>query len=286
MIQDANKALVLFSGGQDSSTCLAWALHRFDDVETVGFDYGQRHRIELDRRGVIRDRLRERAEWAARLGEDHTLDLGALGAISDTALTREVEIELGAEGLPTTFVPGRNLAFLTFAAALAYRRGIKHIVGGMCETDYSGYPDCRDDTIKALQVALNLGMQRRFVLHTPLMWIDKAATWAMALDLGGRELVEMLVEETHTCYRGERGQRHEWGYGCGTCPACVLRAEGFRKFACFHQVRRGRFAPQHVRIRRIRKPAVDCRIDAAAKLENPLRRTLAINEFTVARIRV
>jgi 7-cyano-7-deazaguanine synthase len=232
MIQDANKALVLFSGGQDSSTCLAWALHRFDDVETVGFDYGQRHRIELDRRGVIRDRLRERAQWAARLGEDHTLDLGILGAISDTALTREVEIGLGAEGLPTTFVPGRNLVFLTFAAALAYRRGIKHIVGGMCETDYSGYPDCRDDTIKALQVALNLGMQRRFVLHTPLMWIDKAATWAMAFDLGGRELVEMLVEETHTCYRGERGQRHEWGYGCGTCPACVLRAEGFHKFAC------------------------------------------------------
>src|SRR5580704_1377064 len=174
MIQNANKALVLFSGGQDSSTCLAWALDRFDDVETVGFDYGQRHRIELDRRGVIRDRLRERAEWAARLGDDHTLDLAALGAISDTALTREVEIELGAEGLPTTFVPGRNLVFLTFAAALAYRRGIKHIVGGMCETDYSGYPDCRDDTIKALQVALNLGMQRRFVVHTPLMWIDKA----------------------------------------------------------------------------------------------------------------
>jgi 7-cyano-7-deazaguanine synthase len=232
MIQDANKALALFSGGQDSSTCLAWALERFDYVETVGFDYGQRHKIELDRRGVIRDRLRlEYPGWAARLGEDHTLDLSTLGAVSDTALTCEAEIEFGEEGLPTTFVPGRNLVFLTFAAALAYRRGIKHIVGGMCETDYSGYPDCRDDTIKALQVALNLGMQRRFVLHTPLMWIDKAATWAMAFDLGGQELVHMLVEETHTCYRGERGHRHEWGYGCATCPACVLRAEGFHKFA-------------------------------------------------------
>ncbi|MBV9970054.1 MAG: 7-cyano-7-deazaguanine synthase QueC [Xanthobacteraceae bacterium] len=231
MVQDANKAVVLFSGGQDSSICLAWALDRFDHVETVGFDYGQRHRVELDRRGVIRDRLREHAEWAGRLGDDHTLDLSALGAVSDTALTRDVAIGLDAEGLPTTFVPGRNLVFLTFAAALAYRRGIKHIVGGMCETDYSGYPDCRDDTIKALQVALNLGMQRRFVLHTPLMWIDKAATWAMAHDLGGPELVDMLIEETHTCYLGERGERHEWGYGCGTCPACVLRAEGFRKFA-------------------------------------------------------
>lgn len=232
MIQDANKALVLFSGGQDSATCLAWALDRFDQVETVGFDYGQRHRIELDRRGVIRDRLQsDHPGWAARLCDDHMIDLKTLGAVSDTALTREVEIELGAEGLPTTFVPGRNLVFLTFAAAVAYRRGIKHIVGGMCETDYSGYPDCRDDTIKALQVALNLGMQRRFVLHTPLMWIDKAATWAMALDLGGKELVSMLIEETHTCYRGDRGHRHEWGYGCGTCPACVLRAEGFQRFA-------------------------------------------------------
>jgi 7-cyano-7-deazaguanine synthase len=229
---DSGRALVLFSGGQDSATCVAWALNRFDHVETVGFDYGQRHRVELDRRNIIRERLRsEHPRWAGRLGDDHVLDLKALGAISDTALTRAAEIETGAEGLPTTFVPGRNLVFLTFAAALAYRRGIKHLVGGMCETDYSGYPDCRDDTIKALQVALNLGMQRRFVMHTPLMWIDKAATWAMAFDLGGRQLVDMLIEETHTCYRGERGQRHEWGYGCGACPACLLRAEGFRKFA-------------------------------------------------------
>jgi 7-cyano-7-deazaguanine synthase len=232
MIQDANKALVLFSGGQDSSTCVAWALDCFDHVETVGFDYGQRHRVELDRRPIIRDRLRDQSKWATRLGEDHTLDLRTLGAVSDTALTREVEIEFAADGLPTTFVPGRNLVFLTFAAALAYRRGIKHIVGGMCETDYSGYPDCRDDTIKALQVALNLGMQRRFVLHMPLMWIDKAATWQMAFELGGQTLVDMLIEETHTCYLGERGQRHRWGYGCGSCPACTLRSKGFRKFAC------------------------------------------------------
>jgi 7-cyano-7-deazaguanine synthase len=230
MTQDANKALVLFSGGQDSSTCLVWALDRFDHVETVGIDYRQRHRVELDRRGTIREWLREQSKWAPRLGEDHTLDLGALGAISDTALTREAAFETSASGLPTTFVPGRNLIFLTFAAALAYRRDIKHIVCGVCETDYSGYPDCRDDTIKALQVALNLGMERRFVLHTPLMWIDKAATWRMAFDLGDQSLVDMLVEETHTCYRGERGQRHEWGYGCGTCPACMLRADGFRKF--------------------------------------------------------
>src|SRR6516165_3282732 len=226
-------ALVLFSGGQDSTTCLAWALDRFARVETLGFDYGQRHAIELACRDQLLDGIRSvRPDWAGKLGESHTLAIPTLADISDTALTSDVAITMGADGLPNTFVPGRNLVFLTFAAALAYRRGIKHIVGGMCETDYSGYPDCRDDTIKALQVALNLGMQRRFVLHTPLMWIDKAATWAMAFDLGGRELVEMLVEETHTCYRGERGQRHEWGYGCGTCPACVLRAEGFRKFAC------------------------------------------------------
>src|SRR6516225_9720743 len=230
MIQNANRALVLFSGGQDSSTCLAWALDRFDDVETVGFDYGQRHKIELDRRGIIRDRLRERAQWAARLCEDHTLDLGILGAVSDTALTREVEIELGAEGLPTTFVPGRNLVFLTFAAALAYRRGIKHVVGGMCETDYSGYPDCRDDTIKALNAALNLGMARDFQLHTPLMWIDKAATWKLAFDLGGAGLVDLIRDHSHTCYLGERGARHNWGHGCGKCPACELRAKGWRDY--------------------------------------------------------
>jgi 7-cyano-7-deazaguanine synthase len=228
---ETEKALVLFSGGQDSSTCLVWALDRFDHVETVGFDYGQRHRVELDRREVIRDQLRTGfPAWSARLRDDHMLDLKTLGAVSETALTRETEIAFGTEGLPTTFVPGRNLVFLTFAAALAYRRGIRHIIAGMCETDYSGYPDCRDDTIKALQVALNLGMQRRFVLHTPLMWIDKAQTWQMAARLGGVALVNMFVEETHTCYLGDRSRRHEWGYGCGSCPACTLRGAGFSEF--------------------------------------------------------
>ena len=225
-------ALVLFSGGQDSATCLAWALDRFARVETLGFDYGQRHRIELDCRKTLRDGLTSiEPAWGRRLGEDHTLALEALGAVSDTALTREAEIGFEASGLPNTFVPGRNLVFLTFAAALAYRRGIRHIVGGMCETDYSGYPDCRDDTIKALQVALNLGMERRFVLHTPLMWIDKAQTWGLAESLGGRALVDLIVAESHTCYRGERGERHAWGYGCGTCPACQLRAEGYARFS-------------------------------------------------------
>lgn len=224
-------ALVLFSGGQDSATCLAWALDRFARVETLGFDYGQRHRIELDCRQALRAGIvaREPA-WGQRLGEDHTLALDALGAVSETALTRDAEIGFEASGLPNTFVPGRNLVFLTFAAALAYRRGIRHIVGGMCETDFSGYPDCRDDTIKALQVALNLGMERRFVLHTPLMWIDKAQTWGLAQSLGGRPLVDLIVEESHTCYLGERGRRHDWGYGCGTCPACRLRAEGYARF--------------------------------------------------------
>ncbi|KQP10041.1 7-cyano-7-deazaguanine synthase [Methylobacterium sp. Leaf99] len=224
-------ALVLFSGGQDSATCLAWALDRFPRVETLGFDYGQRHRIELDGRAALRAGMSAlNPAWARRLGPDHTLDLAALGAVSDTALTRDTEIAMTADGLPNTFVPGRNLVFLTFAAALAYRRGLRHIVGGMCETDYSGYPDCRDDTIKALQVALNLGMARRFVLHTPLMWIDKAATWRLAEDLGGRPLVDLVVEASHTCYLGERGARHDWGYGCGTCPACALRAKGYRAF--------------------------------------------------------
>ncbi|MBP0444774.1 7-cyano-7-deazaguanine synthase QueC [Roseomonas sp. SSH11] len=224
-------ALVLFSGGQDSTTCLAWALERFGRVETVGFDYGQRHRIELECRGTLRDGLRAmKPGWAARLGEDHTIDLASLGAISDTALTREVAIEMEEGGLPNTFVPGRNLIFLTFAAALAYRRGLRHIVGGMCETDYSGYPDCRDDTIKVLQVALNLGMERRFILHTPLMWIDKAETWRLSRRLGGDALVRLVVEDTHTCYRGERGPMHPWGHGCGTCPACELRAAGWQGF--------------------------------------------------------
>ncbi|SHJ99683.1 preQ(0) biosynthesis protein QueC [Roseomonas rosea] len=225
-------ALVLFSGGQDSTTCLAWALERFGRVETVGFDYGQRHRIELECRRTVAEGLGAlKPEWAARLGEDHMVDLASLGAISETSLTRDVAIEMETGGLPNTFVPGRNLLFLTFAAALAYRRGLRHIIAGVCETDYSGYPDCRDDTIKALQVALNLGMERRFVLHTPLMWIDKAETWRLSQRLGGEALVRLIVEDTHTCYRGERGPMHPWGHGCGTCPACELRAEGWRGFA-------------------------------------------------------
>ncbi|MBN9083052.1 MAG: 7-cyano-7-deazaguanine synthase QueC [Rhizobiales bacterium 62-17] len=224
-------ALVLFSGGQDSATCLAWALDRFDRVETIGFDYGQRHRIELDCRDSIRKGLAAlNPRWAQRLGEDHTIDLAVLGQISDTALTRDVGIEMTEAGLPNTFVPGRNLVFLTFATTLAYRRGLKHVVGGMCETDYSGYPDCRDDTIKALQVALNLGMDKRFVLETPLMWIDKAETWRLAERLGGQALVDLILEESHTCYLGERGMRHPWGFGCGTCPACELRADGYRRY--------------------------------------------------------
>ena len=224
-------ALVLFSGGQDSATCLAWALDRFDRVETLGFDYGQRHRVELECRAIFRARLTAAfPAWAVRLGEDHSLPLEALRAISDTALTRDTAIEMGANGLPTTFVPGRNLIFLTFAAALAYRRGHKHLVTGVCETDYSGYPDCRDDTMKALQVVLNLGMERRFVLHTPLMWRDKAATWALAQDLGGMPLVEAILEDTHSCYLGDRSRRHAWGYGCGGCPACELRRTGWESW--------------------------------------------------------
>jgi len=226
-----DRALVLFSGGQDSATCLAWALDRFARVETLGFDYGQRHRIELDCRARLRQGMAAlKPAWGERLGEDHTIALSALGEISNTALTRDVAIEMAEGGLPNTFVPGRNLVFLTFAAALAYRRGLRHIVGGMCETDYSGYPDCRDDTIKALQVALNLGMERRFVLHTPLMWIDKRQTWGLAESLGGPDLVSLIVEDSHTCYLGERGRRHAWGHGCGECPACRLREAGWRGY--------------------------------------------------------
>ncbi|QGM99503.1 7-cyano-7-deazaguanine synthase QueC [Methylocystis parvus] len=225
-------ALVLFSGGQDSTTCLAWALSRFQRVETVGFDYGQRHRVELEQRAVLREGLaRLSAEWRARLGEDHTISIEALGAISDTALTRDAEIALRDDGLPTTFVPGRNLLFLTFAAALAYRRDVADLVGGMCETDYSGYPDCRHETIRALNRALTLGMGMDLEIHTPLMWIDKAATWKLARELGGDALVSLIVEDTHTCYLGERGKRFDWGYGCGECPACRLRAAGWEKFA-------------------------------------------------------
>lgn len=224
-------ALVLFSGGQDSTTCLAWALSRFDRVETVGFDYGQRHRVELSRRAGLREGLiRLSPLWAERLGEDRTISIEALGAISETALTRNAEIAFAADGLPNTFVPGRNLLFLTFAAALAYRRGIADLVGGMCETDYSGYPDCRDQTIRAMAQALSLGMDRSINIHTPLMWIDKAATWRLAESLGGEPLVRLIVEETHTCYLGERGRRFDWGYGCGECPACKLRAHGWENY--------------------------------------------------------
>jgi len=222
-------ALVLFSGGQDSTTCLAWALARFDRVETVGFDYGQRHRVELEARPHLLAAMRH-LPHGDRLGEDHLLPLDTLKAIGGSALTDAVAIEMGTNGLPTSFVPGRNLMFLTAAAALGYRRGIADLVGGMCETDFSGYPDCRDDTIKAMQLALNLGMDRRFVIHTPLMWIDKAAIFALGHDIGGDRFVDMLVEDTHTCYLGDRSHRHDWGYGCGQCPACRLRADGFARW--------------------------------------------------------
>lgn len=224
-------ALVLFSGGQDSTVCLAWALTRYDRVETVAFDYGQRHRVELDCRKAVLDRVRARFPgWAAKLGEDHAVDLSALGAISQTSLTRETAFAFARDGLPNSFVPGRNLLFFGFAAAIAYRRDLRRLVGGMCETDYSGYPDCRDDTLKALQVALSLGLDRRLVVETPLMWIDKAATWALARELGGDPLVDLVVESTHSCYAGDRTKRHDWGYGCGECPACELRRAGWEKW--------------------------------------------------------
>jgi len=229
-------ALVLFSGGQDSTTCLAHALSRYPRVETIGFDYGQRHVVEMEARLNVLRELRHRfPAWSGRLGEDHVLDLGVLGKVSETSLTRDMAFRIEESGLPNTFVPGRNLLFLTLAAALAYRRGIQVIVTGVCETDYSGYPDCRDDTMKALQVALSLGMDHRFLIDTPLMWIDKAATWRLAHELGenallmggGNALVELIVEHTHTCYLGDRAHRQAWGYGCGGCPACELRAKGW-----------------------------------------------------------
>ncbi|EJN05504.1 7-cyano-7-deazaguanine synthase QueC [Herbaspirillum sp. YR522] len=224
-------ALVLFSGGQDSTTCLAWALSRYQRVETVGFDYGQRHAVELTVRPALLASTRAFSpEWAARLGEDHMIDLSLIGSISDTALTREVEISMQDNGLPNTFVPGRNLMFMTVAATLAYRRGLNVLVGGMCETDFSGYPDCRDDTMKALQVALNLGMATQLKIETPLMWIDKAQTWSLAHSLGGDALVDLIRTDTHTCYLGERGALHDWGHGCGKCPACELRARGYRQY--------------------------------------------------------
>jgi 7-cyano-7-deazaguanine synthase len=227
-----NSALVLFSGGQDSATCLTWALDRFDHVETIGFDYRQRHLTELQARIEFREGLVAAfPAWAAKLGEDRVLDLGVLGDISETALTRDVEIRTAPSGLPNTFVPGRNIIFLTFAAAIAFRRGLKHIVTGVCETDFSGYPDCRDDTVKALQVALNLGMESRFVLETPLMWIDKAQTWRLAKQLGGDTLVELIRARTMTCYQGDTLTQNDWGRGCGKCPACDLRRNGFQAFS-------------------------------------------------------
>jgi 7-cyano-7-deazaguanine synthase len=225
-------ALVLFSGGQDSTTCLAWALERYGRVETLGFDYGQRHAIELQvRPTILRKMAALKPQWAARLGEDHMVDLGLISQLSQTAMTEDIEITMQANGLPNTFVPGRNLLFMTVAATLAYRRGLTVLVGGMCETDFSGYPDCRDDTMKALQVALNLGMDTRNKLETPLMWLDKGQTWALAQQLGGSALVDVIRADTHTCYKGERGVLHDWGHGCGTCPACALRARGYHEYA-------------------------------------------------------
>lgn len=231
MAKNESKALVLFSGGQDSTVCLAWALSRFDSVETVGFDYGQRHRVELDCREAIRERIAERfPDWAGRLGSDHLLDAGGLREVGATAMTHETAIEMTAAGLPSTFVPGRNLMFIVLAAALAYRRAIPALVGGMCETDYSGYPDCRRETLDAQMRAIFLGMEYPVKLHTPLMELDKAATWALGEKLGGPGFTQLVVEDTHTCYRGDRETRHEWGYGCGTCPACELRARGWQRW--------------------------------------------------------
>jgi 7-cyano-7-deazaguanine synthase len=225
------KALVLFSGGQDSATCLAWALERYDEVQTVGFDYGQRHRIELECREKFLSRLRgEFPGWDKKLGPDHVLNIGVLNDISETALTRDMEISMQKNGLPNTFVPGRNLLFFTLAASLAYRQNITYMVGGMCETDFSGYPDCRADTLKALEIALTMGIGRSVVIETPLMWIDKADTWKLAEDLGGDKLTNLIREETHSCYKGERGFAHDWGYGCGSCPACELREKGYRSY--------------------------------------------------------
>ena len=224
-------ALVLFSGGQDSTTCLALALSKYERVETVAFDYRQRHSVELEARlNVLAQIKLQFPHWTHKLGEDHLLDLAVLGQVSETSLTRDMAFQMEEGGLPNTFVPGRNLLFLTLAAALAYRRGLEVIVTGVCETDYSGYPDCRDDSMKAMQLALSLGMDKRFLIETPLMWIDKADTWRLAQQLGGQPLVDLIVEHTHTCYLGDRSHRQDWGYGCGTCPACDLRAKGFARF--------------------------------------------------------
>lgn len=228
---NTSSALVLFSGGQDSTIALAYALSRFSRVETVGFIYGQRHDVEMTCRPRILDAIAAQfPNWADKIGEDHVCDLAVLGQISETGLTRDVEIEALSSGLPSTFVPGRNLLFLTLAGAIGWRRGINTLVGGMCETDYSGYPDCRRKTLDAQELALTRGMDRPFVIDTPLMWLDKAETWDLAMELGGQPLVDIVLEESHTCYLGDRTNRHAWGYGCGTCPACELRANGYRKW--------------------------------------------------------
>jgi 7-cyano-7-deazaguanine synthase len=224
-------ALVLFSGGQDSTVCLAYALDAYARVESIGFDYGQRHGVELECRARVRAEMARRfPAWASRLGPDHVIDIGSFGAIGETALTSDAEIVMLDSGLPSTFVPGRNLVFFTYAAALGYRRGLTTLVGGMCETDFSGYPDCRDATLRALEQAIRLGTEIPFSIETPLMWRTKAETWMLAEELGGDALVDLIVEETHTCYRGERGKRHDWGFGCGSCPACELRARGFAEW--------------------------------------------------------
>ena len=252
-------ALVLFSGGQDSSVCLAWALERYARVETVGFDYGQRHAVELEARLGVRARFAEQfPAWAARLGEDHVLDISSFGAVAASALTADRAIEMTEKGLPSTFVPGRNLAFFVYAAALADRRGLRSLVGGMCETDFSGYPDCRRETLDAMQAALNLGMAQDFVIETPLMWITKAETWSLAKGLGGEALVRLIVEESHTCYLGERDALHPWGYGCGTCPACELRARGWEGWVAqdrpsFAEASEGRPATPVLRSSRLRQ---------------------------------
>ena len=227
-----SKAVVLFSGGQDSTTCLAWALERYAHVETIGYAYGQRHSVELQCRQTVLNRLRrDFPQWSVKLGEDHMLDLSVLGQISDTALTQDKAIALQKCGLPNTFVPARNILFFTFASAVAYRRGLEVLVGGMCETDYSGYPDCRDNTLKSLQVAMSLGLEAPMVVETPLMWLDKEATWSLAESLGGDALIEIIKQDTHTCYMGDRSVQHDWGFGCGDCPACDLRSKGYKKFA-------------------------------------------------------
>jgi 7-cyano-7-deazaguanine synthase len=224
-------ALVLFSAGQDSATCLAWALERYAHVETIGFDYGQRHAVELSQRPILIASVKAAfPAWEHKLGPDHLIDIKSFGAIGDSALTANRAIAIQVNGLPSTFVPGRNLAFLVYAAAVADRRGLGTLVAGMCETDFSGYPDCRAETLAAQLAALRLGMARDFQLETPLMHLTKAATWRLAHALGGQLLVDLIVEHSHTCYRGNRTTRHDWGYGCAACPACDLRAQGWAEF--------------------------------------------------------